>query len=175
MKKLLLLAGILVVGSVAFGAESLQGVDGASATSDITVQAEVIDDLEILVSDNGVVDFGTMVINQQDKGAVTTPTVTVNGDPGRNIKLSVKLQDGAAETTLGDVGQAGFPVELKNGDVVGVNSTLTFKNDSGSYVENEYNALDENGSFGFKIDGTADALDQTGKFTNVITIKAQYE
>lgn len=167
MKKLLLLAGILVVGATSF-AEGVQGKqyvqqDGEVYSTTLKVSAEVVQDLTLTTKE---VKFGRVATGMKDLQPETKGEIEITGLAGASVKVGLYEID--SETPIGD---GGTTLLTMNGETV--------LNYYPNFSEMTVKLESQGGNSGNKkivVDGTLDVPvgASAGYYSRNLLVKAKY-
>ena len=168
MKKLLLIAGILVLSTSLMGASAKDTKEGT-----VKVKAKVV---EPLVLSTGDVDFG-MLVSGETKEEETEGSVSIKGTPNEQIKFEVKVDCGDYQSYVS--GSNKYDVVLKTGNGT-ANEIMTSKlrlesKDVTEASDGKIN-LGSKGNLIFKVKGevTAGSEQSAGEYEGVIHVRAMY-
>ena len=167
MKKLLLIAGILVLSTSLMGASAKDTKEGT-----VKVKAKVV---EPLVLSTGDVDFGMLVSGETKEE--TEGSVSIKGTPNEQIKFEVKVDGGDYQSYVS--GSNKYDVVLKTGNGT-ANEIMTSKlrlesKDVTEASDGKIN-LGSKGNLIFKVKGevTAGSEQSAGEYEGVIHVRAMY-
>lgn len=184
MKKLLLLAGILVVSGMTFAAEV-----NTEANKNLDVYAQVVTNLEI---DTTPLNFGVIGINSTKTipvGDAGAGSFTIKGATNTNIILTItdtdaenkdKFQNGKMTALLRRIKSDGKGDTAGNGKL---KPTLEIKDNEGNLLTSNVVSIASTGSLHlaqskkFNVVGTIETSDQqnTGNYKGAVNVKAVYE
>lgn len=169
MKKLLLIAGILVLSTSLMGASAKDAKEGT-----VKVKAKVV---EPLVLSTGDVDFGILVPGET-KEVKTEGSVSIKGTSNEQIKLEIKVDGGNYQSYVS--GSKEYDVVLKTGngaanEIMTSKLRLESKDVTGIVSDGKMN-LDSEGNLNFVVRGTVKAGSEqsSGEYEGVIHVRAMY-
>lgn len=169
MKKLLLIAGILVLSTSLMGASAKDTKEGT-----VKVKAKVV---EPLVLSTGDVDFGILVPGET-KDVKTEGSVSIKGTSNEQIKFEIKVDGGDYQSYVS--GSKEYDVVLKTGngaanEIMTSKLRLESKDVTGIVSDGKMN-LDSKGNLNFVVKGTVKAGSEqsSGEYEGVIHVRAMY-
>lgn len=169
MKKILLLAGILIVSTISFAKDVEIGLTG-SPEAKVPVQAEVLAPLQL---EPTPIDFGGVMQGQQNKVQKTQGNVSVKGTSGKNIRVFAKDFNKAGEFIECRNSTTNYSVELKTGNG-GENEKMTA---TLNLEVGESFGLNEGGKKDIPVTGKISASEAqvTGIYKGALAVKVMYE
>lgn len=171
MKKLLLLAGVLVVSGTVLGA-------GMSDSADLNVKAQIIKPLKVTTAP---VDFGILTQGQTNATEEKAGEIRIEGEKGKVV--SIELENLVAPNYLGH--NCGVTLVNTNDESSTLNAILYSTDEGrngkgrlpiGSVFKDNF-AIEENNSLVFPVTGNIQTVPEnaaSGTYNGTITVNVRY-
>lgn len=165
MKKLLLLAGILVVGAASYALD-LDPMENNKTLEDLKVTATVVEDVTVKTED---VQFGEVAAGMKNLDPKVAGHIKVEqGVPKAKVAISLHRYGLIDEGKQIDVGEAVNLVSTAGLGTTPLEYTPNFSN--------QIYTLDKNGSLDLKVTGKLDVPDRAwaGEYSTTLKVKVSY-